>query len=273
MNNKGESDRLSLAVRIVMKKNRIRHADLAQALKLSVPTMKRTLSRGPLSIDRLMEICDALKISFYELVEIAKERSSDALEWMSDAQEKFLLEHPDATEYLIHLMNGTTPEEIQNKIGLTSIQTKKYLVRLESQGLIQKAGNGAYKVATPVLRGARPEGALALDFARRCSNVVPNIVREGLLNPPSDLLSLRQSHKVKTTTAIGFQLSAESRKDMHEQLKDVLSRFAAIERKEARSLPASQLGPLAVIVSAQEVNLYSEAYRNSLKGEPRMKGS
>lgn len=255
MNNKGESDRLALAVRVVMKKNRVRHADLAKALKVSVPTMKRTLSKGPLSVDRLMAICDALEISFYELVEIAKENSSDALEWMSDAQEKYLLENPDATEYLIYLMNGFTPVRIQAEIGLSSIQTQKYLVRLEGKGLILKDGKGSFKVAPPVLRGARPGGDLANDFARRCGQVAPLIIKEGLINP------------TQMTKAVGFQLSAESRKEMHQQLKDVLNRFASIERKEARSLPSSKLGPLAVIVSALEMDLYLEAYRHHLKGK------
>lgn len=254
MTNKGESDRLSLAVRSVMKKNKVRHADLALALKVSVPTMKRILSRGPLSIDRLMEICDALEISFYELVDLAKENSADALEWMTEAQEKFLLERPDATEYLIHLMNGATPEKIQYEKNLSPTQTRMYLVQLEGQGLVHKSSSGkTFKVSSRVLRGARPGGALARDFSQRCSEVVPQMVNEGLTT---------SSHK---TVAIGYRLSSESRQEIHEELKGILNRFSSVERKETRSLPTSKLGPLTVVVSIHEKDLYSTAYRNSLR--------
>ncbi len=158
MNNQGETDRLILAVKLVMKKNRVRHADLAKALKLSIPTMKRILSRGPLSMERLMQICDALEIGFYELVEIAKEKSSEALKWMSVEQEDFLLKNPDATEYLIRIMNGATPEQIQAEVELSDIRSRKYLTRLETAGLIIKSGT-RYKVSPPGLarRASRRE--------------------------------------------------------------------------------------------------------------------
>ncbi len=260
MNNQGESDRLILALKLVMRKNRVRHADLARALGLSIPTVKRTLSRGPLSVDRLMQICDTLGIGFYELVEIAKENAAEALSWMSNKQEEFLLKHPDATEYLIRMMNGATPEQIQAEVGLSAAQSLKYLVRLETSGLIMKVGTG-YRVAPTVLRGARPGEKLNLDFARRCSGVVGSLVKEGLHFGPAGKVTGAK------TVAIGFQLSEKSRKDLKQELQAVLSRFAAIERQEGRALPPSRLSPLTVVTCTGEMSLYLEAYRNSLRSK------
>lgn len=251
MSNLGECDRLSLAIKIVMKRKHVRHVDLAAALNLSVPTMKRTLSRGPLSLERLMEICDLLEISFYELVEMAKDHAGEALSWMSEEQEEFLFKNPDATEFLIRMMNGASPEQIQKQVGLSTIQNQMYLVKLENHGLLFKVKQNLYKLNPTVLRGARPGGKLDQDFNRRCSEVVPQMIKEGLID--------------KSTTAIGFQLSEKARKDLKQQFRELLNRFSAIERQEAKTLSPSKLQSTAVIISVNEVSLYAEAYRHNLQ--------
>ena len=50
------------AIRAVLRERRMTYRDLAQALGLSEPTIKRDLGRGDFSLLRLDRICDVLDI-------------------------------------------------------------------------------------------------------------------------------------------------------------------------------------------------------------------
>ncbi len=62
-----EAQRLHEAIKRQLKARGMRYRDLAQALGLSEPSVKRLLTRGGITLERLERICEVLETDFFEL--------------------------------------------------------------------------------------------------------------------------------------------------------------------------------------------------------------
>ena len=86
-------ERLLAALKRILKERDWRYLDLAAALGLSEPTVKRMLSNGRIGLDRLEQICDALDIDFFELARSAR-GGRETRRHLSLAQETALAAEP-----------------------------------------------------------------------------------------------------------------------------------------------------------------------------------
>lgn len=247
-----EVERLRRAIKIQMKKNKLRYSELADLMDLSVPTVKRMLTSGQLTMDRVMQICDAVGVTFYELVEMAKKDLDDTLTWMTHEQESFLVKHPDASEYLIQIMNGAQPDQLIKYFGISPAQSMRYIRQLEDKHFITCSSTGKFRVTKEVLRGPKPGGVLDQQFIQKCAHAVPSLVKRSL--------ETQENFHV-----VGFNLSLQSQAELRIQLKDLLSQFATIEKYESRTLGSDKLKPITIINCLSDVSIYAEAYRGSIK--------
>jgi len=73
----------------VLKSRGTKYRDLARALGLSEPSIKRLFSQRTFTLQRLEQVCAALEIDFYELAKLAR-GAAESVDEMSLAQEQAL---------------------------------------------------------------------------------------------------------------------------------------------------------------------------------------
>ena len=131
-----EEKLIKSTIKKLMKKKFINQETLATRLGTSLPTVRRILTKERLSLDRLIEICRILEIELNDLVSIAVE-SKKRYTYLSEEQEKFFAANPHYYQYLRQLGRGLKPSDIELETSISIRSTKKYLLKLESLGIIK----------------------------------------------------------------------------------------------------------------------------------------
>jgi DNA-binding Xre family transcriptional regulator len=122
-------------IRAVLRQRGITYRQLAQALDLSEPTVKRDLSRGDFSLGRLDRICEVLELSLADLVEGAAAAPA-ALHELSEQQERALVRDPQLLLLTYLLVNDWKLTEITSTYQLDESQLVSLLLRLDTLRII-----------------------------------------------------------------------------------------------------------------------------------------
>lgn len=147
------SEQIKEAVKTVMKTQNKSYSELATHLEVSLPTVKRFMSKEELSVSRLLEICDWLEVGISDLEKIVLSSADSERAQFTENQEKFLAQNPSYLSFLFQLYAEETPESIQKKYGITKKSCDLYLLRLEKLELLRlKSG----KVKLPYKSFPRP---------------------------------------------------------------------------------------------------------------------
>lgn len=155
-----QSLELKEVLKKLLKEQSYTYSDLAQELRCSVPTVKRILGPEEITLERLLIICEFLKISLSDLEKLSEMNRKSSQEFFTAAQEDFLAVNPNYLGYLAHLYNGENPESIQQKYRLTKKSTELYLIRLERQELLRVDSKGRVRLALTSFPRLLPNGKL-----------------------------------------------------------------------------------------------------------------
>ena len=127
----------------VLKARGMTYADLAQALRVSTPTVKRLFSQRTFTLERLEEILKVLELDFYELARMSHGRRSGPVE-LALEQETALAKDARLFSVFWLLCNEWRFEEIVAEFRLGAAQITSYFARLERLRLIDwRSGNRA----------------------------------------------------------------------------------------------------------------------------------
>lgn len=131
---------------IVTIKQRLKSAgmtyrDVAQALELSEPSVKRLLASGRLTVERLGQLCDLLDLTMAELLQEA-ESSAPRLKMLKREQEAQLVSNEKLLLVAVCALNHWSLEEMVSAYHLSKAECIKNLLVLERMGLANlKPGN------------------------------------------------------------------------------------------------------------------------------------
>ncbi|HUY89813.1 MAG TPA: helix-turn-helix transcriptional regulator [Pirellulales bacterium] len=132
---------LLATLKSMLKERRIGYAALAAELDVSLLTVKRTLNKTAVPLDRLLDICRIANIDFAELVERAG--ATKPKHTFFDAEQDKLFTHcPPMLRYFAALQSGQSPADIARQFRLTSESTTRYLNALAGVRLVQATGSG-----------------------------------------------------------------------------------------------------------------------------------
>ncbi len=131
-------------IRIILKKalkvKGLTYEDLAVAMNVSLPTVKRMLTKEDLSLSRLFAICEIAGVSFGELSQLVDESVRAEENDFTVEQEEFFAKHPHYLSFLTELSMKKTPAEIQKERNLTARSLQMYLTKLEVLNLVKRKG-------------------------------------------------------------------------------------------------------------------------------------
>src|SRR5215471_14623178 len=122
------------AIRAALRMRRMTYRELAAAIGVSEPTVKRDLSRGDFSLSRLDRICDVLELSLTDLAQPAA--GSSLLTQLSEKQERALVREPRLLVVTYLIVNDWKWNEITSTFQLDDNALISILLRLDELGIV-----------------------------------------------------------------------------------------------------------------------------------------
>ena len=256
MNNEMESDRIRTALKEVMRNKKLRYGEAAQCLSLSLPRFKSLMSRGNLSLERIMKICDYADISFYDLIDFTRSKLSETQRYFNDEQENYFVRYPSVGRFYVELMNGRQPDQIARSFKLTEKSKKRYLGAMASMDLIQTQG-GRVKLKFGIPLGPRPGGVLFEYLSRSYSKTIPLLVESEIISSHNRKPVGNKSESFKCS---GLNLSYKSRLQLKQDLDELWDRYVLIEHIEYNIDKDQDVKPTTLMTLFKEHGLFASAF-------------
>lgn len=122
-------------LKAVLKLRGVTYRELARRLEISEPTIKRDLSRGTFSLQRLDQICDAVGLDLGELVHPPVPGAM--LTQLSDEQERAIVSRPKLLLVAYLTANDWRFQEIVSTFQLSESELIDILIKLERLGIAE----------------------------------------------------------------------------------------------------------------------------------------
>jgi DNA-binding Xre family transcriptional regulator len=153
------------ALKREMRARRITYKDLAHKLELSEGAIKRMFALNRMTLDRVDEICDILKIDLAELIDnyIHDEQRLDQL---SEAQERLLVQDPKRLLVAACVLNRWSFEEILDVYAMTQPECTRHMAALDKIRFIELLPGNRYRIKVSDAFRWRPGGPIEQYFER-----------------------------------------------------------------------------------------------------------
>ncbi len=133
------------ALKQAFKARGVTYKDVAERIGVSEQTIKRLFREKDCSLSRLNELCDAIDISVYDLMEISRHHVEPATK-LTNQQEEFLRDNPSHFSFLFFLTANYDLETIKSRYQLNDVAIFRYLRDLDKQGFIELSANNQFRL-------------------------------------------------------------------------------------------------------------------------------
>ena len=214
------------AIRAALRGRRMTYRELAAAIGVSEPTVKRDLSRGDFSLSRLDRICDVLELS---LADLAQNQVSGAtlLTQLSEQQERALVRDPRLLVVTYLVVNDWKWGDVTSTFQLDDNALVSVLLRLDNLGIVDYRPPRRIRKLTARNFSWRKDGPVHEFFLTR---VAPEFLRSHF-DAPTDELRF-----------IGGMLSDISLTQMKAAVGRLAQEFEEYARRDARLAIESKNG-------------------------------
>jgi transcriptional regulator with XRE-family HTH domain len=148
------------ALKRQLKSRGIRYADLADRLGVSIPTVKRSLNDGAVSVERLLALCDIANIEIGALV-IAAHREKPQPTSLTLQQERVLAKDTRLLSFLNLLLNDWEVGDIVKNFDIDRQTCERLLLQLDRLGIVELAAALRFKLLVERSIRWRPGGPIA----------------------------------------------------------------------------------------------------------------
>jgi transcriptional regulator with XRE-family HTH domain len=214
----GTAQDLVRSIRNVLKQRSMTYRQLAAALGVSEPTVKRDLSRGNFSLSRLDGICGVLDVTIADLCQ-GTGAGTPPLTQLSEVQERALVRDPRLLLVTYLLINDWKWNEITATFQLDDNALVSALLRLDELRIVDYRPPRRIRKLTARNLAWRRDGAVHEFFVSR---VAPEFLR-ARFDAPTDELRF-----------IGGMLSAGSLARVKAEISRLASVFEELARQDAR---------------------------------------
>jgi DNA-binding Xre family transcriptional regulator len=120
-----------------LKMRRINYKSLALSWGLSEASVKRIMSQGDLTLERIEQACDLMQMSFGELIRLTPFQSETTDQELSLEHESEFVKEPKLFHFWFLLKDGKTVKWIEKKFDVTPAEVQKFLSALDRIQLIE----------------------------------------------------------------------------------------------------------------------------------------
>jgi transcriptional regulator with XRE-family HTH domain len=206
------------SVRAALRQRGMTYRELAEALGVSEPTIKRDFSRGDFSLARLDAMCAVLELSPADLLQGAGV-PGNTLTQLSEQQERALVRDPRLVLLTYLLVNDWKISEITASFALDENAVVSLLLRLDALKIVDFRPPNRVKKLTARNFAWRKDGPVHEFFLTR---VAPEFLR-GRFDAPSDELRF-----------VGGTLSAASLARLKVSMAQLVEEFETLAHQDSR---------------------------------------
>lgn len=132
-----EVERVLVTLKGLLKTKKLHYRDMAKALNISEPSVKRLFSEKTITLERLAKVCEWLEISMADFFAMLKNSRAEIFTF-TPHQEHFFAEKPHYLAFLYALIKDRSPQKIMEDHGLSKKSLYKYLKKLEELSLVER---------------------------------------------------------------------------------------------------------------------------------------
>jgi len=155
------------ALKRCLRAHGISYKQVAAALALSEPSVKRLFSEGSFSVRRLETVCRLMDMSLFDLARMTRERGAADRRVLTLEQERALAQDPSLLQCFYVLLNGWSAAQIKREYRLGEPQLVKLLTTLDRLELIELLPRNRVRLLTARNIAWRPGGPVRALYEQR----------------------------------------------------------------------------------------------------------
>ena len=221
------------ALKMHLKARDLTYRDLARALKISEPTVKRIFSTRNCTLDRLNSICELLQVDLAELAR-STPRENRLLNRLTAEQEEELMSDPALLLVAVSALNQMRVDEITAIYQLDEAQCVALLVRLEKVGILE----------------LHPGNRIRLRISRTFSWIPDGPIMRYMRSQAADFFDHGFHAAGELMRVISVRISAEAQVALLRQLEQIAREYSEQHNADA-ALPLKQRQPLSVLLAVR----------------------
>ncbi len=235
--------KILVTFKLILKERGLTYKDLAQRLNLTEGAVKKSLASEDMSFSRMMQLCDAAEISYFELVRRSDEKHEKRIR-LSEIQEELFLQNMKTWRFFMDLLEMSL-DQVRDRHRLTGERIEFYLGELEKVGLISRQGAYGFEfLFEGRLLEWNPDGKFSQTINRR----IATHLLETLFQEPRVNTALRIRSSVRMTP--------ETKQEMIDRLRSLSAEMAARGRREMSVYDESRLEDVTWILGLREFDVW-----------------
>ncbi len=219
------------ALKKILKQQDKTYKDVAKWLDLSEGSVKRLLSRGNISLDRLMLILNHLGRDISDLANMMN-ASSKQISQITEAQEKQLVADIPTLLVAVGVLSQLSFSELIRYYGFPEAQVEKSLLKLDKMHFITLLPKNHYQLNVHANFRWLTGGPIQRYFLE---HLAANYIRKPLQNEDSLLM-------------LGAMLSAESNAKLNAMLEEFMQHFQELNIMD-RALPLAEKSDTFILLA------------------------
>ena len=227
-----EADQLVSTLKKLLKIQGMTYRDVALALKLSEPSVKRIFASKRFTVERLVQICNLLG---FTLAELSKETHAGQtrLSTLTEKQEREVISDPRLLLVAVCALNHWTMDEIVELYNLNVPECIKYLLQLDRLRIID------------LLPGNR----IRLNVSRDFDWLPSGPIRQYFLNKGlSDFLKSDFASEDEVMTFVHGMFTDQARAQILDEMRKLRQKFAELH-ETSLAAPLGMLRGLGLLLS------------------------
>jgi DNA-binding Xre family transcriptional regulator len=231
----------------------VTYRELAQRLGVSEPTIKRDLSRGAFTLQRLDRICEVLDVTLEDLLQDPQE--SRLITRLSDEQERMLVANPKLLLVTYLIVNDWKFQEIVSTFQVSDAELIDLALKLEKLGIAEFRKPQRLRKLTSRNFSWRKDGPIHAFFVRR---VAPEFFNASFDGDGDEF------------RFIGGLLSKDSLRRFKSGIERLAAEFEVLAHNDARLPLDDRNGCTAILaLRAWEFSEFTRLRRNAQGGRRR----
>jgi transcriptional regulator with XRE-family HTH domain len=227
-----ETAQLVATIKKQLKSQSLTYRDVALALKISEPSIKRMFASGRLTVDRLVQISSFLGFTLAELTKEAQ-AALPTLRTLTEKQEREVVSDPKLLMVAVCALNHWTMDEIVGLYRLSDAECIKYLLHLDTLRIIDLLPGNRIRLNVSRDFDWLPFGPIKQYFQTR-----------GI----SDFLQSDFAHEDETMAFVHGMFTDQALAQILDELRRLRKKFAELH-EESLSAPLSKRRGIGILLA------------------------
>lgn len=135
-------------LKTILKAKGMSYKELGKKISLSEASVKRIFSKNTFTVSRLLEICEVLEVSFFQLAQMSETLETAGIGVLNEEQEQAFCANEELMAFYYALLKGVTRSRLTSEFGFSKEDINKYLLKLDRLNLLVLQTNGEFKIKT-----------------------------------------------------------------------------------------------------------------------------